>query len=159
LGKKYILKHYLPGHDKGLSRLKALFMFPELTYINLEGLVFMNQDKKFYLSKEVRNTEIIVYLNGELDLSVVAEMREELEPYVNQTGRALTLNLENLNYIDSTGIGIIITMLKTRDSLGVPFQVVEVPAKIQRLFDITGISKYLVADTDQSPMERNEDIV
>jgi anti-sigma B factor antagonist len=119
----------------------------------------MNQNMKFYLNKEVRNTEIVLYLNGELDLSVASELREELEPYVNQTGRALALNLRNLKYIDSTGIGIIITVLKTRDALGVPFHVVEVPAKIQRLFDITGISKYLMPEAREADMERNEDIV
>jgi anti-sigma B factor antagonist len=119
----------------------------------------MEQEKKFYLSKEVRNTEIVVHLNGELDLSVAPELREEMDPYVTQTGRALTLNLKNLKYIDSTGIGILITMLKTRDSLNVPFHVIEVPAKIQRLFDITGISKYLVPEMNQAEMERKEDIV
>jgi anti-sigma B factor antagonist len=119
----------------------------------------MNQEKKFYISKDVSAQEITVGLHGELDLSMAPEMRAELEPYVNQTSRALTLNLRELRYIDSTGIGIIISMLKTRDSLQAAFRVTEVPPKIQRLFDITGISKYLTPGKESGSTERKEDIV
>jgi anti-sigma B factor antagonist len=119
----------------------------------------MNQKQKFYVIKDVRGNEIVISLNGELDLSAAPDLRAELEPYVNQTSRGLTLNLKNLKYIDSTGIGILISMLKSRDALNAPFQVVEVPAKIQRLFDITGISKYLTPEFEQAPEERKEDIV
>lgn len=117
----------------------------------------MNSDKKFTIYKEVMPDEIIVYLAGELDLSVAPEMRSDLESFVNQTKRKLTLNLKDLKYIDSTGIGIIVSILKTRDSLNSSFGVEDIPPKIQRLFDITGISQYL--NPPEGSSERKEEII
>lgn len=117
----------------------------------------MNSDKKFNIYKEVMPDEVIVYLSGELDLSVAPEMRSDLDPFVQQTKRKLTLNLKDLKYIDSTGIGIIVSILKTRDSLNAAFGVEEIPAKIQRLFDITGISKFL--NPPEGSSERKEEII
>lgn len=119
----------------------------------------MNTEKKFWITKEVNTDTITVFLNGELDLSVAPEMRADLEPYVNQSDRALVLNLKDLTYIDSTGIGIIILILKQRDAIGAPFYVAEIPSKIGRLFDITGISQYLIAEESADKKERKEDIV
>ncbi|WNQ10531.1 STAS domain-containing protein [Paenibacillus aurantius] len=119
----------------------------------------MNAEKKFYVTKEVAADTITVYLHGELDLSMAPEMRADLEPYVNQTGRGLILNLKDLKYIDSTGIGIIILILKQRDALGASFHVAEIPSKIQRLFDITGITQYLLPNSGKSSVERKEDII
>lgn len=114
-------------------------------------------DKKFTIQKEIMADEVIAYLSGELDLSAATEMREDLEPFVNQTNRSLTLNLRDLKYIDSTGIGIIVSILKTRTAAGVGFGVEEIPPKIKRLFDITGISQYL--KPAKGSVERKEDIV
>ncbi|GIP34057.1 STAS domain-containing protein [Paenibacillus sp. J2TS4] len=117
----------------------------------------MNQEKKFNIYKEVMAEEIVIYLSGELDLSVAPEMRSDLEPFINQTKRALTLNLKDLKYIDSTGIGILVSILKTRDALKAPFGVEEIPPKIKRLFDITGISQYICPLEGSS--ERKEEII
>lgn len=119
----------------------------------------MNEEKKFYVTKEVTSENIIIHLHGKLDLSMASEMRADLEPYVNQTGRRLILNLKDLRYIDSTGIGIIILILKQRDALDASFHVAEIPPKIQKLFDITGITQYLITEPGSNSTERNEDIV
>jgi anti-sigma B factor antagonist len=102
----------------------------------------MNKEK-FLIDQHETNEEYIVYLSGELDLSVAPQLRAALESIVNQVDKALVLNLKELKYIDSTGIGIIISVLKIRDELNASFTVREIPASIKRLFDLTGISEFL----------------
>lgn len=118
----------------------------------------MNREN-FYITKQITPAAITICLNGELDLSAAPEMQAELEPYVNQTGRTLILNLRNLDYIDSTGIGILIRMLKQRTAISSGFKLVDVTPKIKKLFDITGISQYLDLEVAGIPHERKEDIV
>lgn len=89
------------------------------------------------------NGEFTLYLEGELDLAAVPQLQCVLENVLNRSDVALVLNLKSLSYIDSTGIGVIVSILKTRDQLDAPFYVQEIPAKIRRLFDLTGISGYL----------------
>src|SRR5260370_5054248 len=102
----------------------------------------------FLINQEETSTEYNIYLKGELDLSVAPQLRSVLEPLVNKMDKTLVLNLKDLRYIDSTGIGIIISILKIRDELKAPFVVREIPKSIQRLFDLTGISDFLTEGTE-----------
>jgi len=99
--------------------------------------------EKFVIDQQENDEEYVFYLTGELDLSVAPQLRSALEAIVNQVEKPLILNLKGLKYIDSTGIGIIISVLKIRDELNAGFTVREIPPSIKRLFDLTGISGYL----------------
>ncbi|NIK80215.1 anti-sigma B factor antagonist [Paenibacillus castaneae] len=104
--------------------------------------------EQFQIEHEETNSQHILHIIGELDLSVVPQLRSALEPVINRTDKTLVLNLKNLKYIDSTGIGIIVSVLKLRDELKAPFYVREIPPAIKRLFDLTGISRYLTEGTE-----------
>lgn len=82
-------------------------------------------------------------LSGELDLAVVPQLQAAVEPVLRRTDMELILDLEDLTYIDSTGIGIIVSILKTRDSVKAPFYVRNIPPSVRRLFDMTGLTGYL----------------
>jgi anti-sigma B factor antagonist len=102
----------------------------------------MNIDK-FLMDHKETDEEYVLYLSGELDLSAAPQLRAALESVVNRINKPFIINLKDLKYIDSTGIGIIISVLKVRDELNAPFSVREIPAPIKRLFDLTGISEFL----------------
>ncbi|OMF23451.1 anti-sigma F factor antagonist [Paenibacillus sp. FSL H8-0548] len=104
--------------------------------------------EQFQVMQEETREQYILHVIGELDLSVVPQLRAALEPVMNKADKALVLNLKQLKYIDSTGIGIIVSVLKLRDELKAPFFVKEVPSPIKRLFDLTGISRYLTEGTE-----------
>jgi len=98
---------------------------------------------QFHVEQAETKDAYILYVSGELDLSVVPQFRSILGSIVNLTNKSLILNLKDLKYIDSTGIGIIVSVLKIRDSLKAPFLVQDIPPPVKRLFDLTGISGYL----------------
>jgi anti-sigma B factor antagonist len=98
---------------------------------------------KFEVNQEKTEEGFILYLQGELDLSTAAQLRTVSEPLAKAEKQTLILNLRELDYIDSTGMGVIISILKTRDQLNAVFAIEEIPPKIQRLFDLTGITKFL----------------
>lgn len=104
--------------------------------------------EQFQIFQEETSRETILHISGELDLAVVPQLRNALEPVMNRTDKALVLQLKHLKYIDSTGIGIIVSVLKLRDEIKAPFYVREVPPAIRRLFDMTGISRYLTEGTE-----------
>lgn len=103
---------------------------------------------KFQVNKQETETDCTLNLSGELDLSVAPQFHLALEPVVKQQEKTLILNLKDLKYIDSTGIGIIISVLKIRHELKVPFIVREIPPTIKRLFDLTGVSGFLYEGTE-----------
>ncbi len=103
---------------------------------------------KFQVHKQETDKDNILHLSGELDLSVAPQFHLALEPVVKQKEKTLVLNLKGLKYIDSTGIGIIISVLKIRHELQTPFIVREIPPTIKRLFDLTGVTEFLYEGTE-----------
>ncbi|RJX39053.1 anti-sigma factor antagonist [Paenibacillus pinisoli] len=97
----------------------------------------------FRMEQQETNGQFVLKLGGELDLAVVPQLQAAVEPYLRRTDLAMVLDLEGLKYIDSTGIGIIVSILKTRDSVNAPFYVRHIPPTVRRLFDMTGLSGYL----------------
>lgn len=100
---------------------------------------------KLSLRTENKDGHTIVHVGGELDLEVASQMRAAMEPLMEMSDRRLTLDLHELKYIDSTGIGILISILKARHARKAPFDVENVPAHIRKLFDMTGITPFLAA--------------
>jgi len=104
--------------------------------------------KPFNVQQVESNEAYTLYVSGDLDLAVVHQFRAVLGPVVRQSDKTLILNLKDLSYMDSTGIGIIVSILKIRDELQAPFIVQDIPPSIKRLFDLTGISGYLTEGTE-----------
>ncbi|WP_028544529.1 STAS domain-containing protein [Paenibacillus taiwanensis] len=89
--------------------------------------------------------QITIQLQGDLDLAASGEFRSFMEPLVTDSTNQLTLDLSKLTYIDSTGIGILISIVKVRKAAEAPFFVEHIPSQVQKLFDMTGISKFLTS--------------
>ncbi|NGM85147.1 STAS domain-containing protein [Paenibacillus sp. 7124] len=104
-----------------------------------------NKSEKFHATTKTEGSVCTVYLSGELDLSVAPDFRLIMEPLVGDTALDLSINMKELKYIDSTGIGILLSILKARHGMDVKFTVEEVPPQIQKLFDMTGIAKFFAS--------------
>ncbi|EXX85155.1 anti-sigma F factor antagonist [Paenibacillus darwinianus] len=109
----------------------------------------MKQPEKFQLRTETREGRCIVYVSGELDLEVATQMRAAMAPLVELRDRELSLNLRDLKYIDSTGIGILVSVLKARNASQAPFSVEAIPPGIRKLFDMTGITPFLTGQKQE----------
>ncbi|WP_270165213.1 STAS domain-containing protein [Paenibacillus sp. SYP-B4298] len=104
----------------------------------------MNQQDKFHLRTETTEGKCTVYVSGEFDLEVASQMRAAMAPLIELTDRELILNLKDLQYIDSTGIGILVSVLKARHASQASFSVEAIPPTIRKLFDMTGITPFLL---------------
>jgi len=98
---------------------------------------------KFQIEQEELEKSIQLHIRGELDLAAAQTFRQALEAVVHREDKALILNLSQLTYIDSTGIGMVVSALKIRDELKAPLRVQHIPSTIRKLFDLTGISAFL----------------
>lgn len=97
---------------------------------------------KFNAKTQMNEDVCTVFLSGELDLSVAPDFRLVMEPLVGNSEVDLIVNMKDMTYIDSTGIGILLSILKARHGMEARFAVEEVPPQIQKLFDMTGIAKF-----------------
>jgi anti-sigma B factor antagonist len=80
---------------------------------------------------------------GELDMASAPELTAIIERVCAEGPSAITLDLSQLTFIDSTGLHIVVSTNKHCEKLGLDFQLVPGPAQIQRLFELTGLLREL----------------
>jgi anti-sigma B factor antagonist len=89
----------------------------------------------------------IVALAGELDLSVIPRMEPPLLEQVRQRS-AVLVDLTELSFIDSSGIGVLIRAFQESD--GVPMQVlVGQGSHVERVFQVAGVTDALPVHRDR----------
>jgi anti-sigma B factor antagonist len=83
----------------------------------------------------------VVHVYGELDVATTPELREVLVGLVGEGSNKLILDLDGVDFLDSTGLGTIISALKRARTHGGDLRLVCTQARITRLFEITGLDK------------------
>ena len=92
------------------------------------------------LSYEVKRDGLLVRLTGELDHSACDGLRRELDGLIARTGATrLLLDLSGLEFMDSSGIGLIIGRYKRMARRGGSVAVIAANRRIDRLFDMAGL--------------------
>jgi len=83
----------------------------------------------------------LVGLDGEIDLYSAAQLKPELAALVEQDIKYIVINLEKVTYLDSTGLGILLGILKKLRERGGDLLIVAPSSRIVRVFEITGLVK------------------
>ncbi|HOJ20404.1 MAG TPA: STAS domain-containing protein [Armatimonadota bacterium] len=83
----------------------------------------------------------ILTLAGELDAYTSLELRETVVRLVEEGVRSLIVNLSKVDFIDSVGLGTLVGCLKRSAEHGGTMRLVGLNPQIQKVFDITGLSK------------------
>ena len=92
---------------------------------------------------EDRNGLVHMALVGELDLSSVAKVQEELRRIEAGSPATLVLDLSKLSFLDSTGLRCIVTADERAREAGRRIVIVRGPDAVQRVFAITRLEERL----------------
>ncbi|ABO68707.1 STAS domain-containing protein [Geobacillus thermodenitrificans] len=67
--------------------------------------------KRFHIVHDEQPDRHMVYIKGELDLAAAEQFQRAVEPLANDATKLLVIHLDELTYIDSTGIGMLVALL------------------------------------------------
>lgn len=94
--------------------------------------------------REVRREgdAIIVALSGEIDLHNVPEVRQALVGACEEKPQRLVVNLEQVAYMDSSGIGTLVEAYRRVKTYEGKLVLVGVGSRVRSLFEITKLDKF-----------------
>ncbi|EJO7172448.1 anti-sigma factor antagonist [Staphylococcus delphini] len=92
------------------------------------------------IETEKHETHYDVAVAGELDVATVPELEKVLVPIRQAGTHDIYVNLEKLNYMDSTGLGLFVGTLKALNQHEKELYILAVNDRIKRLFEITGLN-------------------
>lgn len=108
------------------------------------------------LELETRRGEGLVQLmlRGELDLSTVQKVEDELEAVEGGEDKLVVLDLSGLTFLDSTGLRLMVTADQRAQKDGRRLVIVKGPETVQRVFSITKLDETLEMVDDLSEVAR-----
>ncbi|MCD8508950.1 MAG: anti-sigma F factor antagonist [Bacillus sp. (in: Bacteria)] len=91
---------------------------------------------------EKRDNVLCVRLEGELDHHTAMTLRERVDTVLKENNLThILLNLENLTFMDSSGLGVVLGRYKLVKTLGGEMVVCSISPQIKRLFEMSGMFK------------------
>ena len=85
-------------------------------------------------------TTTLLVLRGELDIATSPQLRDELVRVIGE-GRRIVVDLEGLSFIDSVGLGILVSGLKRARSDGGDLELVCSNRVILQPLELTGLDQ------------------
>lgn len=83
----------------------------------------------------------VVEVTGEIDVYTAPALREELSRLVDGEHTNLVVDLTQVSFMDSTGLGVLVGALKKVRTLGGDLQLVITQEKILKVFRITALTQ------------------
>ncbi|MFQ3545171.1 STAS domain-containing protein [Halobacillus rhizosphaerae] len=101
------------------------------------------------LTIDITNKEDVAYvsLSGEVDAFTAPKLKEALLPLTKEERQTVEVDLQNVNYMDSTGLGVFISALKSTKEHNTELKLVQMQDRVYRLFKITGLTEIMNIDT------------
>jgi len=96
------------------------------------------------LTEEKTEDSVKIYLSGEVDIYTAQDLKEKLYGIIDSSRKDLVIDCKDLNYIDSTGLGIFVGTLKKARSYESKIYISNLKENIKKLFVITGLDKLFI---------------
>jgi anti-sigma B factor antagonist len=95
------------------------------------------------LGIDVRNVDAhaVLDVKGEIDVYTAPKLREKLIELVADGSYDVVVNLEGVDFLDSTGLGVLVGALKRVKAHDGSLSLVCTQDKILKIFKITGLTK------------------
>lgn len=92
---------------------------------------------------EESNNTLTGFIRGEIDAHTAPVLREKLEMHQHKEGLNAVLDLSDVDYMDSTGLGVFVAFYKSVNAKGGHVKLKGLSTRLKRLFDITGLGEIM----------------
>jgi anti-sigma B factor antagonist len=93
------------------------------------------------LSTRAEGEHTVVVVGGEIDVYTAPKLREQLIDLVSAGSYHIIVDMENVEFLDSTGLGVLVGGLKRVRAHDGSLRLVCTQERILKIFRITGLTK------------------
>ena len=101
-------------------------------------------DTQLEIASRMEGTETgVLSLSGEVDVSNVQRVREAALELLERGAKNLVFDLAGTEYMDSSGLGVLVGLLKKVKELGGTLAIAAAQPRVKRLFEVTGLNQII----------------
>ena len=96
----------------------------------------------------------ICHPEGDIDINTSPQVKKIFDKLVQDKSEKALVNLQKVNYIDSSGLATLVEVLKNFRSYGGKLKLSNLSNKVRSLFEITKLEKLFdIADTQEEALK------
>lgn len=93
-------------------------------------------------TNQLENGYLLVKIIGEVDVYTSIDLKKELSKLIDADKNKLIIDLLKVNYMDSSGLGVLVALLKQIKKKGGTLKLVNLPVSVKKIFDLTRLTKF-----------------
>ena len=132
---------------QGIPKIQAgkLWIAAKLLVLLKLGGMVLNLEKK------IERLTLLLRLDGELDMHTASILRQAIDSEIEKRGiRTVILNLQDVQFVDSSGLGVILGRYKKLLPLGGKLKITNVPPRIYKIMELSGLPKIISFYIDEA---------
>jgi len=95
------------------------------------------------IEKKELDDSIVLVFNSDIEVSGMKKMKEELLTTVENNDKDIVIDLSKVNYLDSSGIGVLINISKILKGKGKSLKLINVTEQISRILELSSLNEVL----------------
>ncbi len=106
------------------------------------------------ITKRTKDDVVILDISGEIDLYNAPEIKDIINSLIEEKKFNVIINLEKVTYIDSSGIGALISSLSNLKKYQGGLKIINVFASVRKVFELTKLTSFFeIYDTEEAAIE------
>jgi len=86
------------------------------------------------------NAQVNVIVNGDIEMMTIKEFKEKLFDLGQNVDKDVELDLSNVDYIDSSGVGLLISLMKLQKKKGKNLKISKVSSQVMNVLQLSSLS-------------------
>ncbi len=96
-------------------------------------------DGALSVGTELRGNSLVVRASGEIDIASAKSLEKEIQSAFHHDGGGVLLDLEDVTYIDSTGLAMLLRAQKVSTANGHKLRITRLSAAVEEAINVTGL--------------------
>ncbi len=106
------------------------------------------------ITKRTKGDIVVLDISGEIDLYNAPEIKDIINKLIEEMKYNVIINLEKVSYIDSSGIGALISSLSNLKKYQGGLKIINVYASVRKVFELTKLTSFFeIYDTEEDALE------
>ena len=104
---------------------------------------------------ELHNNRLVAFIEGDIDHHTAKDIRESIDQYVEKYNpKLLVLDFKAVQFMDTSGIGLIMGRFKLMSALKGTLKVINVPSNLTRMVKLSGLGSLGIFEREEQNNER-----
>ncbi len=106
------------------------------------------------ITKKTKGDIVILQIVGEIDLYNAPEIKDIISKLIEERCYNVVIDLEKVSYIDSSGIGALISSLSNLKKYHGGLKIINVYASVRKVFELTKLTSFFeIFDSEEEAIQ------